>query len=407
VNKSKKIAINYESVLNGEMLFEKSITAMMVVDRNRTIIKANVRFCELFGYAAHEIIGRETSVLTPTKEHFEEYKKYFEKTRSGSYESSELQYKRKDGSFFWVKLTGLPVITEIEKFVHWSFDDISAEVVAREEIKNRYRELEVIFDKVRAGLVYVVDGIIERANSSFINMVNDSKEKITGRKITIFVNCFDECKKTPGKKIVQFRNKDGETVLMEREIVRISSESYIIVFIDVTLHIKEKRVLKKISETDGLTGIYNRMAFVGFAQKMIVDTKYDAVSFVMLDIDYFKKVNDIYGHDIGDDVLLEICDIIGSNLRKKDIFGRLGGEEFGILFPVSQDEAVPVCQRILEAVRKKCFTKKNLHVTVSMGLVDNSFSNVFDSMYKEADRLLYTAKKSGRDRLEYSSPKAM
>lgn len=390
----------YGSVLSGDMLFEKSITPMVIVDSTRRIIKANLRFYDLFGHTAEEIVGESTAVLTPSVAHFEEYIKYFEKTRDGSYESSELQYRKKDGTLFWVKLTGIPIQTNAGRFILWSFDNIDNEVKAREEIRNRQRELEVIFDTVRAGLVYVIDDVIERANQSFVDMVNESRENVIGRKISIFLNCFDQCKNKKKRKIVQFHNRAGRTVLVEREIVQISPDCYLIIFLDVTEHVKEKKKLKQIAEKDGLTGIYNRGAFVQAVQKMVVDERYETVSFVMFDIDFFKNVNDTYGHDIGDDVLREVVEVVGNTLRREELFGRIGGEEFGIIFPVDLKQAKVICERIRKAVRERSFTIKNLHITISMGLVDNTFSNLFDSMYKEADRLLYVAKNSGRDRME-------
>ncbi|WED23032.1 ATP-binding protein [Vibrio sp. JC009] len=137
----------YDSVLTGEMLFQKSITPMMIVDTTRTIIKANNRFCDMFGYALKEIVGKKTVILTPTGEHFSRYAKAFEETRDGSIESNELLYKKSDGSLFWVKLTGMPLETEAGNFVIWSFDDISEEVSTREELEKSYKELEAMKEK--------------------------------------------------------------------------------------------------------------------------------------------------------------------------------------------------------------------------------------------------------------------
>ena len=396
----KEVLATYDSMLTGDILFERSITPMVIVDSQRIMVKANIRFCDLFGYSREEILGRSTAVLTPSLEHFENYKKCFEHTRDGSLQSRDLLYRKKDGSLFWVKLTGIPIVTDAQQFVLWSFDDITEEVHAREEIRDRYRELEIIFEKVRAGLLFVVDGVINRVNQSFLNMLNENHENVVGRNVTVFLDCFEKCKTEGTKKLVRFRNRDDHVTIVEREIVPVTENSHIIVFIDITAHVQEKEVLTKKSQIDGLTGIYNRNTFVQFAQEMLLSPAHEYASFMLFDIDHFKEINDTYGHDIGDEVLIELVCLIQRLLRREEIFGRFGGEEFGVLFPVAQDQAEVIALRLLAAIRQHRFTRGKLAVTVSMGLVDNTFSNVFETMFKEADRLLYLAKNSGRDRLE-------
>jgi len=399
----KEVLATYDSLLTGDILFERSITPMVIVDSLRIMVKANIRFCNLFGYARTEILGQSTALLTPSLKHFESYKQSFERTRDGSLQSSDLLYKKKDGELFWVKLTGIPIVTDAQQFVLWSFDDITQEVHDREEIKARYRELEIIFEKVRAGLVFVVEGVINRVNQSFLRMLNEKHENVVGRNVTVFLDCFEKCKTEGTKKIVRFRNRDGHVTIVEREILPITKNSHIIVFIDITEHVQEKEVLTKKSQIDGLTGIFNRNTFVQFSQEMLLDPAHEYASFMLFDIDHFKEINDTHGHDIGDEVLIELVCLIQQLLRREEIFGRFGGEEFGVLFPVAQNQATVIAQRLLEAIRQHRFTRKKLAVTVSMGLVDNTFSNVFETMYKEADRLLYLAKNSGRDRLECSA----
>lgn len=396
----REVLATYDSMLTGDILFERSITPMVIVDSQRIMVKANIRFCDLFGYSRTEILGQSTALLTPSLKHFESYKQSFEKTRDGSLQSSDLLYRKKDGELFWVKLTGIPIVAEAQQFVLWSFDDITQEVHAREEVRNRYRELEIIFERVRAGLVFVVDGVINRVNQSFLKMLNEQHNNVVGRNVTLFLECFEKCKTEGTKKLVHFRNRDGHVTIVEREIVPVTENSHIVVFIDITEHVQEKEVLTKKSQLDGLTGIFNRNTFVQFAQEMLLSPAHEYASFMLFDIDRFKEINDTYGHDIGDEVLIELVRLVKHLLRREEIFGRFGGEEFGVLFPVAQNQATVIAQRLLEAIREHRFTRKKLAVTVSMGLVDNTFSNVFETMYKEADRLLYLAKNSGRDRLE-------
>lgn len=388
----------YETVLTGDMLFARSITPMVVVDSNRFIAKVNQRFCSLFGYAEDELIGKRTELLTPSAVHFEQYRLAFEQTREGVLESKELLYRKKDGSLFWVKLTGIPLPTRVEQFILWSFDDITIEVIAREGMKNRYRELDIIFERVRAGLIYVVNGIIERANRASLAIVHDQTEQIVGQRIAVFIDDFDDRKASEAKHVKQFYTENGDTVIAEMEIVLVADESYIVVLSDITVHVHEKKALTQLAQTDSLTGVYNRRAFTLHAQQMMIDGQNDAVSLLMLDIDHFKSINDTYGHDVGDEALKDLCKLLQSSLRRDEVLGRLGGEEFGIVLPLDLARAVQAGNRILQAVRSHLFTRRKLKMTLSIGVTASAYGIDFDEMYKEADRLLYVAKQSGRNR---------
>jgi PAS domain S-box-containing protein len=91
-------------ILDESIFFEKNATPLMIVNKNRVMVKLNPKFAELFGYEEDELLGRQTIMLTPTEKMFYEYAEYFQKTKSRKNSGKEFQYKRKDGSLFWVKL---------------------------------------------------------------------------------------------------------------------------------------------------------------------------------------------------------------------------------------------------------------------------------------------------------------
>lgn len=390
----------YRNQLPGDILFENSITAMMLVDNNRTITVVNNQFCALFGYDPEEVIGKRTSVLTPTKKHFDEYRKYFVETRDGSIKSSELQYKKKSGELFWVKLTGIAIDDGKDRYILWSLDDVSEEVKSRKEIHNRYLELDIIFNKVPTGLVYVVNNIIERANPVFLSIVGMENEEVIGKNIhTVLADVKIE-KDVYGKELVRL-SSSGETLSIEQEVAPITENSVIILFHNVTRHVIEKKELFNQARTDGLTRLLNKSAFQKKIQVLLDDPANEIISLAIFDIDFFKAVNDTHGHIIGDVVLTELASLLNGEVRKCEVLGRIGGEEFGLAFPVDRNSAVPICNRLLDCIRAQPFTEKQLNITVSMGLTDSTFSRQFDEIYKEADRLLYRAKQLGRNRIEF------
>jgi len=128
----------------------------------------------------------------------------------------------------------------------------------------------------------------------------------------------------------------------------------------------------------------------------------------MSDIDFFKKVNDTYGHAVGDCVLKNVAKTIKKELRESDIASRYGGEEFVFLLPQTKlDEAIIVANRLKEAVENKKINIeeykikniKEISVTVSIGVSEYKNEKDYEMLYKKADEALYTAKETGRNRV--------
>ncbi len=142
--------IKYDNIiLNDHKLFEWNTMPQMIVNKNRVIIKVNRKFCELFGYDRSEILGYQTVVLTPSIEKFEEYRKYFIQNAEGIYKSTELEYKKKDGSLFWVKLEGNPInVDKNELMILWSFIDVDTEVNYRHHLEMQKVEMESMLEEI-------------------------------------------------------------------------------------------------------------------------------------------------------------------------------------------------------------------------------------------------------------------
>ncbi len=152
---------------------------------------------------------------------------------------------------------------------------------------------------------------------------------------------------------------------------------------------------------DQLTSIYNRRKTKDFLEEYIKYSKrYNTpLSLIYFDIDFFKKINDTYGHDKGDFVLKELSRIVKLNLRDSDIFGRWGGEEFLIILPNTDiNGAKKVAEKIRTAVKNSDFD--GINVTISLGITQLNMNDDVDSFINRADRALYKAKRNGRNRVE-------
>lgn len=174
---------------------------------------------------------------------------------------------------------------------------------------------------------------------------------------------------------------------------------------DITDRKRMVEDLLQLATTDPLTGAGNRRHFIDrAATELARSRRYGSqMAVLMFDIDYFKEVNDTYGHDVGDEVLKRLVDCCHQELREIDIFGRYGGEEFAaLLVNTSKARALQVCERLLKAISllKISAGEATVSITVSLGLtLYRAADDSIDILLKRADDALYQAKNTGRNQI--------
>lgn len=174
------------------------------------------------------------------------------------------------------------------------------------------------------------------------------------------------------------------------------------------LHLEQKvklrtKELEEMAVTDGLTKLYNHIALINKIDEEIIKAKNtnSNLTIIMGDLDHFKKVNDNFGHPVGDEVLKKVAKTILDNISPKDFAGRYGGEEFVIALPDSDlILGVKVANKIKDAVESLKFSHDKLNVTISLG-VSMWTSESVSELITKADSLLYKAKRNGRNRVEF------
>ena len=230
---------------------------------------------------------------------------------------------------------------------------------------------------------------------STLNIVKDLEEQ---KSISSFINrvrCkggsyrFLEWRSQPNGKFIYASARDiTEKRLKEMNLIQLTEELQ-----------KQNESLETLAVTDELTGLYNRHYIdIKVEEEMnYSDCQNTPLSLIILDLDHFKQVNDIWGHPVGDEVLKKTADLTQSIVRKSDILARFGGEEFVIFMPKTDIHvALVVAEKIRQAMEKTHYPLVG-GITASFGVAARKKNETFYNWYKRADEALYSAKKGGRN----------
>jgi diguanylate cyclase (GGDEF)-like protein len=219
----------------------------------------------------------------------------------------------------------------------------------------------------------------------------------------------------PGTWKGYLRRKNGQRVPIESHVSPLRDENGGIVgaveiFRDVSAHVALQQAHQQVlmmSRRDLLTGLANRAAISELLKAEIERSRRyrQSLAAVMVDIDHFKRINDRYGHDAGDKVLAKIGAILAHNLRKPDVVGRWGGEEFLIVTPGSDAEAAAqLAERIRVLIKAINPDEAPEPITATFGVAQHRSEQSHDQMLYVADMALYKGKNAGRDRVIIGRP---
>lgn len=167
--------------------------------------------------------------------------------------------------------------------------------------------------------------------------------------------------------------------------------------------IEYNRKLMKQANTDTLTGLYNRRRTMEYLEKLLA-TPDTQISICLCDIDFFKRVNDTYGHDMGDEVLKKISETFRKRLPPDTFISRWGGEEFLLIFPrLNGDDTIIALETLRQKIKELVFNggSETFSVTLTYGLVEYDYHSDITTLLKEADEKLYLGKEGGRDRIVF------
>ncbi|WP_029160615.1 histidine kinase N-terminal 7TM domain-containing diguanylate cyclase [Clostridium scatologenes] len=306
----------------------------------------------------------------------------------------------------------ISLIVSVYGMLRYRFMDIV--LVAREYAFEDMDELMIVLDENKK----VVD-----MNRKSLKVLNTNISKVIGLPIDqiiedIYEYNFYDLQKSTLK--IQLNSKNsGKNIDYYGSLSAIKGNKnyiigYLILLYDITeLVVTQNKLkqandkLRKLNEElysdsikDGLTGIYNKKHITMLLQEKIKKSS-TPLTIAMMDIDHFKKINDNYGHLIGDDILKKLADLVTSELGINEKFGRFGGEEFLILmFDTQLNAAYELCEKIRSKISNYRFEYECSHITISIGLAELKCNDSSSSLIKRADDCLYKAKLNGRNKIE-------
>ncbi|WP_344800908.1 diguanylate cyclase [Litoribacillus peritrichatus] len=265
------------------------------------------------------------------------------------------------------------------------------------------------------------DGCVKRVNPQFSMISGYQSDEVVGKPLWGFSSGPNN-KKLRGiwETLIERGSWEGEVKLLAKDGSCIDgllnffpfsgkgkkNLGYVGSLIDISAQKGLERRLRDLTVTDALTGCKNRRFFDSTLATHVENLKRNPEQMFCLaiaDIDFFKKVNDDYGHDVGDEVLQFLVQVIEQEIRNLDVLCRVGGEEFAIILPNTHlDDAFVVLERLRQSVEDSDIQPK---ITCSIGVVESDGDKSADDLYRWADEMLYRAKQTGRNKVVCASDK--
>ncbi len=409
----------------------ETTAALVLVLNPKGLVERCNKACEaVVGCPAREILGKPFWKVSSLPEHWESAKQdFFEKSVSRKGAAFESYMQTEQGVRQCVSWTTTAILGkkgELE-FIIATGINITEKKRTEEALRDAEAMYRNIFEQAVEGIFLASpDGRLIKANPALAHMLGyedpEELKEVMWNDFGVYTHPLVK------KRIMQLlirhkklsgfafrvRHKDGRKiwVVMNAQTVFGKDGSVVRfegIINDITEQMRNQRHLQRLATMDDLTGIPNRYLFMDRLQQMLAQAKRLNHAFVLLymDLDFFKKVNDVYGHHIGDLLLQEVASRLRGRIRKSDTVARLGGDEFTILLynMKKSTDLEKVLQQIIDTLSAPYYIKKKecvigVSIGISMFPCDGDTS---DELLKMADKALYAAKNAGRNAFRYAS----
>ena len=407
-----------------QMLADSAFEAVGVFDDDLKCIATNGAAVDVFGYTADELLTLSAFDFLDESSHAV----MAEKASKGVLEPYLVVGKRKDGSIFPGEVRGRNGVLDGRNVRISAIRDVSASKAIEDALKSALHEQEIIFANSKIGLMFLKGGRqLKRANQALADILGyKNPGEMVGlsmRELHLSEEKYDDfgdryfSSLTDGAQLnieYRLRTKDGSSVWCSLSGQAVDTNTpadlslgVLWVIDDISQRKAEEDRLRRLATTDDLTGALNRKEFFRQAGFAMSSEKRCPIgpSVLMVDLDYFKAINDNYGHEAGDLVLRAFAALCRETLREGDVFARIGGEEFALFLPGADlGGAILVAERLRErfASTEMATLKGNIRCTASIGVSSTNSRHVtIEELLRRADVSLYEAKSDGRNRVSF------
>ncbi len=413
-------------------LIENSPVPYILLDARKHISFINRAFTDTYGYQLEEVQQMDSwwQVTTEPKRYGEEFKNYLQrlsiKTRladAASVSPMEVELHTRSGQ----RKVALLSMSLLQGNVDNEMLLVVYDITVRKEAEEQLRFSSRVFNQAQEGIIITdTAGIITDVNPAFCEITGYSREEVIGKgpRILNSGKHSSEFFDSMWRSIIEHgywqgevwnRRKNGE---LYAELLTISalmdddgqSRHYVGLFSDITQTKKQQETLELMAHYDVLTKLPNRVLFADrFSQAVAHSNRTETMlAICFLDLDNFKPVNDTYGHEVGDQLLIEVAMRLRANVRDEDTISRFGGDEFAILF--RDIESMSECEYMLRRIHESLAQPYNvndlrLEISASSGVTFYPGDNAdLDTLLRHADQTMYQAKLSGRNTYKLFNP---
>lgn len=415
-------------------ILDNAAEAMVTSNEMGIIESFNVAAEKLFGYKTEEVIGKNISIFMrsgTSKQHDEYIRKYLSTGLPNVIGiERELPAVHKDGSELQISLKISEMHLEGRRLFNALMVDISERKEMMELIQSRQKYLETILDNAAEGiLTFDENGVIKSCNRAAENLFGYRSAEIVNQNLSVIIppdgrdqreDYLAHFMRTKVQTLlgregeVLGRTQNGRKFPMAIKISRIMFENEPL-YIGLISDISERKAilenLRQMAEYDGLTGLYNRSYFQEELERAVDRAKRGKcflANLLYIDLDNFKYVNDTMGHAAGDQLLVEVAEMLNKRVRKGDIVARFGGDEFTVLLYDSEPQsAYTIAESFRQKMSGHSFMYKGKSVdigcTIGVAAIDASCRNG-EFAVSRADLACNIAKRAGRNRVRVYSP---
>ena len=392
------------------------------VDEHGSILEANKTFSELLNRPLIEVLSHPITEFI----HYLDQDIYYlcwqqDTDNPNQKKSCELRIKRTQTDYFWARVT---LVKGLDNLKNPIFRLILDDISEQKETDTSLELASTVFKPAREAIMVTdSDNKILSINPTFTEITGYTAPEVIGKNPSMLssgehsISFYQKLWKTlnltgrwQGEMINRRKNGDLFSQIMHITTVQSAKgviENYVALFNDNTAIKKQQTLLESLAYYDPLTGLANRVLMADRLNQAMIQARRDTlpIAVVFLDIDGFKSINDVYGHDHGDQVLAHLAKNIQTVIREGDTLARIGGDEFVVVFNALQslDSSLPLLNRLLDVASQPVeVDSKTSKLSASLGVTFYPQASQIDAdhLLRQADQAMYQAKLLGKNRYE-------